>query len=129
MMQDLINDAITSIRNSVRVGKSECTVRPTSKLLVEILKVFQKEGYIGEFEQTDDGRGGFIKIQLSKMINKCGIVKPRFPVRRDNYAKWEKRFLPASDFGVLVVSTPKGVMSHKEAKEKGHGGRLLAYIY
>jgi small subunit ribosomal protein S8 len=129
MMQDLINDAITNIRNSVRVGKSECTVAPTSKLLVEILKVMQKDGYIGEFEQTDNGRGGVIKIKLSKLINECGIIKPRFPVRRDSYIKWEKRFLPASDFGLLVVSTPKGVMSHKEAKEKGYGGRLLAYVY
>jgi small subunit ribosomal protein S8 len=129
MMQDLINDAITSIRNSVRVGKSECTVKPTSKLLVEILKAFQKDGYLGEFEYTDNGRGGRIKIQLGKTINDCGVIKPRFPVQKDSYVKWEKRFLPASDFGLLVVSTPKGIMSHREAKEKGHGGRLLAYIY
>lgn len=128
-MHDLINDAITSIRNSVRVGKSECTVSPTSKLLIEILKVFQKEGYIGEFEYTENGRGGIIKIKLGKTINNCGVVKPRFPFKKNNYTKWEKRFLPATDFGALVVSTPKGVMCHKEAKEKGYGGRLLAYIY
>lgn len=129
MMQDLINDAITNIRNSVSVGKGECTVKPTSKLLVEILKVFQKEGYIGEFEYTDNGRGGVIKIKLGKTINNCGVIKPRFAVRKDNYIKWEKRYLPAADFGILVMSTPKGVMSHKEAKEKGHGGRLLVYVY
>jgi len=128
-MQDLINDAITNIRNSVRVGKSECTVKPTSKLLVEILKVLQKEGYIDEFEHTDNGRGGVIKIQLSKLINSCGVIKPHHPVKKDNYFKWEKRYLPAAGFGTLVVSTPKGVMSHREAREKGHGGRLLAYIY
>jgi small subunit ribosomal protein S8 len=129
MMHDLINDAITNIRNSVRVGKGECTVKPTSKLLVEILKVFQKEGYIGEFENTENGRGGVIAIKLGKTINNCGVIKPHFPVKKSNYIKWEKRYLPAADFGVLIVSTPKGVMSHKEAKEKGHGGRLLAYIY
>ncbi|MDD5111405.1 MAG: 30S ribosomal protein S8 [Candidatus Altiarchaeota archaeon] len=129
MMHDLINDAITSIRNSVKVGKSECTIKPTSQLLVEVLKVFQKEGYIEGFEQTDNGRGGAIKIKLGKIINDCGVIKPRFPVRKDSYVKWEKRFLPASDFGLLVVSTPKGVMSHKESKAQGHGGRLLAYIY
>jgi len=129
MMHDLINDAITSIRNSVRVGKSECTIKPTSKLLVEVLKVFQKEGYIEGFEPADNGRGGSINIKLGKTINDCGVIKPRFPVRKDSYTKWEKRFLPASDFGLLVVSTPKGVMSHKESKAQGHGGRLLAYIY
>jgi len=128
-MHDLINDAVTNIRNSVRVGKRECTIKPTSKLLIEVLKVFQKEGYIGEFEFTENSRGSVIKIQLGSTVNNCGIIKPRFPVRKDNYFKWEKRFLPAADFGTLVVSTPKGVMSHKEAKEKGYGGRLLAYIY
>jgi len=129
MTQDLINDAIISIKNSVRVGKSQCLIKPTSKLLVEVLNVFQNEGYIQGFEYSDNGRGGTINVNLGRMINNCGVIKPRFPVKKDDYIRWEKRFLPAVDFGVLVVSTPKGVMSHKEAKEKGHGGRLLAYVY
>jgi len=45
------------------------------------------------------------------------------------YEKWEKRFLPAFDFGLLIVSTSQGVMTHKEAREKGIGGRLIAYVY
>ncbi len=129
MMHDLINDAIVNIKNYERIGKSECTVRPKSKLLIEILKVFQKGGYIGEFEVSDDGRGGSIKIKLMKQINDCGIIKPRNAIKKDEFQQWEQQFLPARDFGTLIISTPKGVMTHKEAKEKDLGGRLLAYVY
>jgi len=129
MMHDLINDAISTIKNYERIGKSECVVRPKSKLLVEILRIFQNGGYIGEFEVSDDGRGGSIRIKLVKRINDCGVIKPRYAVKRDEFQKWEQRFLPARDLGMLIVSTPKGVMSHLDAKEKGLGGRLLAYVY
>lgn len=129
MMHDLINDAVTNIRNNERVGKTECVVKPVSGLLIDILSVFQKEGYIGEFEVSDDAKGSSIKINLIKQINDCGIIKPRFAVKHSDFPKWEKRFLPSRDFGILVVSTPKGVMDHKKAKETGLGGRLLAYVY
>lgn len=129
MMHDLINDAISTIKNYERIGKSECVVRPKSKLLVEILRIFQNGGYIGEFEVSDDGRGGSIRIKLVKRINDCGVIKPRYAVKRDEFQKWEQRFLPARDLGMLIVSTSKGVMSHLDAKEKGLGGRLLAYVY
>jgi len=129
MMHDLINDAIVNIKNHERIGKRECIVKPVSKLLIDILRIFQREGYIGEFELEEDGRGNNIKINLIHRINDCGVIKPRYPVKHNEFTKWEQRFLPARDFGVLIVSTSKGVMSHREAKEKGLGGRLLAYVY
>ncbi|RLI90069.1 MAG: 30S ribosomal protein S8 [Candidatus Altiarchaeales archaeon] len=128
-MHDLISDAIATIKNYERIGKSECVVRPKSKLLVEILRIFQNGGYIGEFEVSDVGRGGNIRIKLVKQINDCGVIKPRYAVKHDEFQKWEQRFLPARDFGMLIVSTPKGVMSHSDAKKRRLGGRLLAYVY
>jgi small subunit ribosomal protein S8 len=89
----------------------------------------QLNGYIGEFEFIDDGRSGKFKVQLFGRINKCGAIRPRYAVKADEFEEWEKRFLPARDIGILVVSTPHGVMSHKEAKEKRVGGRLLAFVY
>ena len=128
-MHDIINDAITTIRNYERTGKDECIVKPTSKLLIEILRVFQKEGYIGEFELMGDRRGGRIRIKLNDKINDCGIIKPRHAIKREEFGNWEKRYLPAKDFGILIVTTPKGVMTHREAILGGFGGRLLAYVY
>ena len=129
MMHDLINDAVANIKNHERVGKHECVVKPTSKLLINILRVFQKDGYVGEFELMNDNRGGRIRIELTKTINDCGVIKPRYSVNHKDFVKWEARFLPAKDFGVLIVTTSQGVMDHKEAKEKGLGGKLLAYVY
>lgn len=129
MIHDLINDAVSGIKNSERIGKGHCTLKPISGLLVDLLHVFQKEGYIGEFEVSDEPVGGSINVKLIKQINDCGIIKPRFSVKHDEFTKWEKRYLPARDFGVLIVSTPKGVMDHKSAKDNGLGGRLLAYVY
>jgi len=62
-------------------------------------------------------------------INDCGVIKPRFPVKKNEFEKWEKRYLPSPDVGLLVISTSKGVMTHREAKELGIGGVLLAYVY
>ena len=129
MMHDLINDAIVNIKNHERIGRSECLIRPSSKLLIEILKVFQKEGYIGEFELSEDNRGSGVRVKLNRKINDCGVIKPRHNVKRDEFPDWEKRFLPSRNFGILVVSTPKGVMNHKDAMENGVGGRLLVYVY
>ena len=86
-------------------------------------------GYIGEFEFIDDGRSGKFRVQLLGRINICGVIKPRFPVKVNEIKTWEKRFLPSKDIGVLIVSTPIGVISHREAKESKIGGRLLAFIY
>jgi len=115
--------------NNEAVGKSECLVTPASKLIAGVLKVMLKEGYIGNFELIDDGRQGKIRVQLLGRINKCGAVKPRFPVKLEEYDKYEKRYLPSYDMGLLIVSTPKGILSHKEAKALRSGGVLLAYVY
>jgi len=127
--KDLINDTLVAIKNAEAVGKSDVTVEPTSKLLKGILKIMQHAGYIGDFEYVDDHKGGKFKISLQHRINKCGAIKPRFAVKREEYEKWEQRYLPARDFGVLIVSTSQGLMTHNESKEKGLGGRLIAYIY
>ncbi|MEM4675173.1 MAG: 30S ribosomal protein S8, partial [Nitrososphaerota archaeon] len=56
-------------------------------------------------------------------------LKPHFSVRKNEFEKWEKQYLPGKDIGILIVTTPKGVMSHTEAKSLGTGGRLLGYVY
>lgn len=126
---DPLADAMSCIYNSELVGKPEVIVAPASSLIERVLRVMQTKGYIGEFEHIDDGRAGKFRIQLMGRTNKCGVIKPRYPVKRDGFEKFEKRFLPAFNFGILIVTTPRGVMTHQEAKEKGIGGRLLAYVY
>jgi small subunit ribosomal protein S8 len=126
---DPLADAMSSIYNSEVIGKPEIVIAPASTLLARVLQVMQTKGYIGEFEKIDDGREGRFRIQLMGRTNKCGVIRPRFPVKRDGFEKYEKRFLPAYNYGILIVTTPQGVMTHDDAKSRGIGGRLLAFVY
>lgn len=127
-MDTLANGLTTIINNEMR-NKNECVIRPASKLLGRVLRVMQLNGYIGEFEFIDDRRSGKFKVQLLGRINRCGAIRPRFAVKTDKFEEWEKKFLPSREVGVLVVSTPEGIFSHKEARKKHVGGRLLAFVY
>jgi small subunit ribosomal protein S8 len=129
MLLDPLADALSTMKNAESIGKPECTISPASKLLGNVLKVMKDKGYIGEFEFIDDGKSGLFKVQLKGKINKCGVIKPRHAVKNTEFEKWEKRFLPARGFGSIILTTPEGVMTHKEAIENGLGGQLLAYVY
>jgi len=128
MRHDLLSDVLSAIKNGDNSGKRE-TITPFSKLVKEVLLILQKHNYIGDFEYIDDKRGGKIRIQLLGKINDCNSIRPRFYVKKDEYEKWEKRFLPAIGLGFLIVSTPQGILTHDVAKQKGAGGTLLAYVY
>ncbi|MHA2294422.1 MAG: 30S ribosomal protein S8 [Candidatus Hodarchaeales archaeon] len=126
---DPLANALSAMQNAERLGNKSVEIRPASKLIVKVLSSFQNYGAIGEFEVIDDGKAGFIIVQLQGRITKCGVIKPHYSVRIKDYEKWEKQYLPARDFGILVVTTPDGVMDHNEAKRQKTGGRLLAYVY
>jgi small subunit ribosomal protein S8 len=129
MFNDPLAAALSKIMNAERVGKREVLIKPASKLLKEVLNILNEHNYVGSFEEIDDEKGGVLKVNILGNINKCGAIKPRFSSKHNNFEKWEKRYLPAKDFGLLIVSTPQGIMAHNIAKEKKTGGKLLAYCY
>jgi small subunit ribosomal protein S8 len=129
MLNDPLADSLTLIKNAEKAGKLECEVRPASKLVGHVLKVMQERGYIGPFEFVDDTTGGRFRVKLNGNINNCGVIKPRHAIKKTDFEKWEARYLPAQDFGTLIVTTTSGVVSHYNAKEIGTGGKLLAYVY
>ena len=128
-LQDTLASGLATILNAELLGKKEIIISPASKTITNVLRVVQEYGGIGEFEFIDNGKSGLIKVQLSGRISKIGVIKPRYAVKLKDYEQWEKQYLPARNFGILIVSTPKGIMSHREAVEKHTGGRLLAYVY
>jgi len=129
MQSDPLNDAMSTIKNAAMVGKSECIIKPSSKLIGRVLKVMQENGYINQFEFVEDGKAGVFKVKMEGKINNCGVIKPRYSVKKVDLEQFEARYLPAQDFGVIIVSTTEGVVSHVKAKELGIGGKLLAYVY
>ena len=128
-LNDQLANALSIILNTELTGKKECLIRPSSRLLLEVFKVMKEHGYLREFRKSDDSKGSSVHLQMTGAINKCGVIKPRYNVKIGGIEKFEKRYLPAKDVGMLVISTPFGIMTHYDAKQKNTGGKLIAYCY
>ncbi len=128
MLNDPLANALSNINIHEKARKQYCII-PYSKMIGNVLRVMQKHNYIGTYEYIDDPQNGKFRAELLGNINRSGVIKPRHAVKRAEFEKWERRYLPAKGFGILIVSTSKGVMDHMEAESLGIGGRLLAYMY
>ena len=129
MLNDPLAAALSKTLNAETKNKKEVLIKPVSKMIKTILLIMNENNYIGSFEENKDGKGNFLKVNLLGNINRCGVIKPRFSTTKDEFEKWEKRYLPAKDMGIIIISTPNGIMTHYQAKEKKIGGKLLAYCY
>lgn len=129
MRLDPLSDALSTINNAEESGKLRCKIPQASKLIGRTLNVMENYDYINGYEYIEDDKGGLFEVKLNGNINKCGSIKPQFSAKKDEFEKWEKRYLPGKNFGVLIVTTSSGVMAHREARKKGLGGKILAYIY
>ena len=127
-MVDVFADAINKIKVYENNGFDECEVSST-KLIRAVLEKMKDNNYISGFEEVKDGRFSKLKVSLSKKINDIGVIKPRYAIKLDEFQKYETRFIPSKDFGVLILSTPKGILTNREAKQNKTGGRLIAYVY
>ena len=107
MMNDPLASALSNINNAEKIGKAQCSTKPVSKILRRVLDIMKDHKYIGEYEVVEDNKGGIVNINLLGAINKTQAIKPRFSVQTKTYEKFEKRFLPAKDFGILIISTSK----------------------
>ena len=128
MLNDQLANVLSTLLNAERISKRECLVKG-SGLIKRVLTLLNETGYLGNFTAVETSKGEYLTIQLIGTINKTGAIKPRSSVTVGNYEKYEKRFLPAKDFGILIISTSKGLLTHKDAKAKNLGGRLIAYCY
>lgn len=129
MLNDPLAAALTKITNAERVGKREVIIQPVSSVIKSVLDLMHKAHYVGAIEDVTVDANPALKVSLIGNINRCNVIKPRFPTKCNNFTKWEKRYLPARDFGIIIVSTPNGMVTHTSAKEAGVGGRLIAYCY
>lgn len=129
MNNDNLANALSAIGNAELVSKPSMKTKAVSTVVTRVLDVLQAEGYIQGYSVENDGKGGLMTIALGSTINKVGAIKPRFSVPATEFTKFEKRYLPAQGFGVLIVSTPKGIMTHEQAKQQHLGGKLLAFCY
>ena len=112
---------LVTIKNADLLGKTSAVV-PASKLIGNVLKLLTEKGYLNNYEFSDNGKGGEFIISLNGRINSCGAIKPRFSVKLKDMETHEARYLPAKDFGILILTTPYGVMNNDQAREASTGG-------
>lgn len=128
-----LNDALSNVMSKILhyelTGKRQLSVYPSSKVIKKVLDIMNNNNYLGQYNSITTTRGEMLNLNLLGKINKCGVIKPRYSIKTDEFEKFERRFLPAKGLGILFVSTPKGIMTHYDAKSKKTGGKLLAYCY
>ncbi len=128
-MTDPVLNGLTIIRNAELASKTECEVRPASKFFGEILKIVKDNGFIESYELIEEKEKLSYKVNLNGKLNTIKAIKPRYAVKKEDFEKYEKRYLPARDVGLIIVSTSNGLMTHTQAKAKNLGGRLIAFMY
>jgi len=130
VVTDPIADMLTRIRNANIVRAKSVDV-PASKIKKELARLLKEEGYIQDYEVIDDQKQGIIRIQLKfngkeriitglKRISKPGL---RVYVEKDQIPK------VLGGLGIAILSTSKGIMTDKSARQLGIGGEVLCYVW
>jgi small subunit ribosomal protein S8 len=127
---DPIADLLARVRNAAAVQKHEMFV-PYSKIKNEIVRILKDEGYITDFSLDTEGPHPRIKI-TNKIANRTSAITGLKRVSRPGL----RRYVGAQEIprvlggmGVAILSTPRGVLSGREAKKQNVGGELLAYVW
>ncbi len=131
MQTDPIADFLTAVRNANSARHAEVTM-PSSSLKVEIARILKEEGYIGDYEVTPDNKQGRIRVVLRYTDSRERVFqvleRVSKPGRRIYVGKADiGRVL--GGLGVAILSTPRGVLSDRDARKAGVGGELLARVY
>jgi small subunit ribosomal protein S8 len=131
-MTDPIADFITRIRNAVRANHRIVQV-PASNLKKEMTKILKEKGYILDYKFDDDTKQGLIKIALKyHPVTKAPAIRNLTRISKPGlrkYAGMDTMPRVLNGLGIAILSTSKGVMTDKEAKQEKVGGEVLCYVY
>ena len=131
VMTDPIADMLTRIRNANSVYHDKVEM-PASKIKQAIAKVLKEEGFIKDFEYVADDKQGIIRVNLKYGPNREKVItglkrisKPGLRV----YAKTDEIPRVLRGLGIAILSTPKGIMTDKQARKEGIGGEVICYVW
>jgi small subunit ribosomal protein S8 len=123
MSQDIVSDGLNQIINAKKARKKSVTLKKHSKLLRNILDIAKENGHIDY-----SINGNELTVEIIK-LNEFKAIKPRFTAKVEKIGYYVRRFLPAKNFGFVIISTNQGLMKHSEAEKQNLGGCLVAYVY
>ena len=131
VINDPIADMLTRIRNGL-IARHDAVTIPASNMKKSIAKILLDEGYIKSVDYIDDGLQGQIKVTLKYVAGKESVIKGLKRISKPGlrvYAKSDEIPKVLGGLGIAIVSTSKGVMTDKAARNAGIGGEVLAYIW
>lgn len=131
MMTDPISDLLTRLRNAYMVNKTTVEV-PASKIKLSIVKILEAKGYLAGVEEYQDGARNMLRVTLKYgEANQPAITEIRRvskPGRRV-YRKATELFSVRSGFGMAIISTPNGLMTTDEARQRSLGGEVICELF
>ncbi len=129
-ISDVIADMLTRIRNA-NDAKHETVDIPASNLKKSIAQILLDEGYIKNFQIVEDGKQGIIRVTL-KYVGKQKVIHGLRRVSKPGlriYSNCEDMPKVMNGLGIAIVSTSKGVMTDKKARQANVGGEILAFVW
>ena len=130
-ISDVIADMLTRIRNA-NSAKHETVDIPASGMKKSIADILKEEGYIASYQIIEDGKQGVIRITLKYGRGKQKVIQGLRRVSKPGlriYSNWEDMPKVMNGLGIAIVSTSKGVMTDKKARELHVGGEVLAFVW
>jgi small subunit ribosomal protein S8 len=131
MLTDPIADYLTRIRNAIGSGHDEVEI-PASRLKLEMSRILKEQGYILDFASAKGQVGDEIKIRLKYTEDRRPVIAGLKRISRPGRRRYvDHKQVPRVDggTGTAIVSTSVGVMTGHEAKKKGVGGEVVAYVW
>ena len=130
-MSDVIADMLTRIRNANNAKHSTVDI-PASNMKKSIADILVEEGYVKGYQIVDNGNQGIIRITLKYMEGKQKVIRGIRRISKPGlriYAGYEDMPKVMNGLGIAIVSTPKGILTDKKARELKVGGEVLAFVW
>lgn len=131
VMTDPIADMLTRIRNAIQV-RHEVVEMPASNIKKEMLELLKREGYINDVEFIEDNKQGVLRAFLKYNRNNESVVKGLRKISKPGlrvYAKANEVPKVLSGLGIAIISTSKGILTDREARQQQVGGEVIAYVW
>ncbi len=130
-MSDPIADMLTRLRNAIQAGHPSVDI-PASKLKVEVCRVLKEQGYVDDYSVIAEPKPGVLRVDLRYLADRSPAVQGIRRVSKCSLRVYRgaKDIRPVlSGLGISVVSTSKGVMTAKQARQQGVGGEVLCEVW